>query len=278
MIRHSDKTLLERLERAEIAAWGDFYRAATPTSASACGLGVAEEAGTLAVRAAAADVLGLNRVIGLGMERPASEASIDRLLDLFAGEHVPRFFVPVSPLAQPADIGTLLVARGFEHYNNWVKLYRDTSAPPQVSTDLTIRRIDEGEAPAFGRIVASCFDWPEPAAGWVADLIGRDGWRHYMAFDGASPAATGALFIRDGYAWIDFATTRPEYRGRGAQSALLARRVRDAAELGCDGLVVETAEDTPEKPAPSFRNQLRFGFQVAYVCPNYIYRAPNDSP
>jgi hypothetical protein len=36
-------------------------------------------------------------------------------------------------------------------------------------------------------------------------------------------------------------------------------------------LVVETAEDTPEKGAPSFRNMLRFGFQVAYVRPNFIY-------
>jgi predicted acetyltransferase len=31
------------------------------------------------------------------------------------------------------------------------------------------------------------------------------------------------------------AATLPEYRGRGAQGALMARRMRDAAELGCDG-------------------------------------------
>ncbi len=52
---------------------------------------------------------------------------------------------------------------------------------------------------------------------------------------------------------------------------MLARRIRDAAEAGCEMLVVETAEDRPDKPAPSYRNQLRFGFQVAYVRPNYIY-------
>jgi hypothetical protein len=52
---------------------------------------------------------------------------------------------------------------------------------------------------------------------------------------------------------------------------LLARRITDAADLGCRRLVVETAEDTPKKDAPSFRNMLRFGFQVAYVRPNYIF-------
>jgi GNAT superfamily N-acetyltransferase len=271
---HGDETQLRRLERAEIAAWRDFYRAASPASAAACGLGLLEDEGTLGVRAAAADVLGLNRVIGLGLERPASEAAIEKLVEFFVAESVPRFFVQVSPTAAPADVGELLATRGFRHYNNWVKFYRDTSPPPPVSTDLTIRMIDEDEAPAFGRIVAACFDWPEPAASWVADTVGRDGWRHYMAFDGDAPAATGALFVSEGLGWIDFATTLPEYRGRGAQSALLAQRIRDAAELGCEGLVVETAEDRPEKPAPSYRNQLRFGFEVAYVRPNYIFSSP----
>ncbi|NIN72958.1 MAG: GNAT family N-acetyltransferase [Gemmatimonadetes bacterium] len=280
MTTYNDGTHLRRLETAEIAAWGDFYRAASPASAAACGLGLLEDDGTLAVRAAAADVLALNTVMGLGLKRPASDATIEKLVEFFVSARVPRFFVKVSPTTEAADIGESLTARGFKHYNNWVKLYRDTSPPPHASTDLEIRRIDEDEAPAFGRIVVSCFDWPESAASWVADMVGRDSWRHYMAFDGAGPAATGALFVSQGLAWIDFATTLPEYRGRGAQSALLAQRIRDAAELGCEGLVVETAEDRSEKPAPSFRNQLRFGFQVAYVRPNFIYYvafSPADS-
>ncbi len=204
------------------------------------------------------------------MDRPASEAAIEELLEFFVGERIPRFFIQVSPSAA-AEVGELLTANGFRHYNNWVKLYRDTSPPPPVHTDLTIRRIDDDDAADFGRIVAACFDWPESTASWVADMVGRDGWRHYMAFDRGAPAATAALFVDDGLGWIDFATTLPDYRGRGAQSALLAQRIRDAAELGCGGLVVETAEDRPEKPATSFRNQIRFGFTLEYVRPNYIY-------
>ncbi len=269
MTAYGDAAHLRRLERAEIAAWGDFYRAASPSSAAACGLGLLEGDGTLAVRAAAADVLGLNRAIGLGMDRPVSEADIEKVVEFFVGERVPRFFIQVGPTAAP-EVGQLLSASGFSHYNNWVKLYRDTAPPPPVDTDLTVRRIDEDDAADFGRIVAACFDWPEPTTSWIADTVGRDGWRHYMAFDGDTPAATAALFVDDGLGWIDFATTLQDYRGRGAQSALLAQRIRDAAELGCDGLVVETAEDRPEKPATSFRNQIRFGFTPEYVRPNYI--------
>jgi GNAT superfamily N-acetyltransferase len=278
VITNSDETLVKLLESAEIAAWGDFHKAASPQSASACGLGVSEEDGALTARAATADVLSLNRVMGLGLERAASAEDVDRLVARFVEARVPRFFVHVAPVARTADLSDLLESRGFQHYNNWVKLYRDASPPPELSTDLNIRRIDEDDAPAFGRIVATSFGWPEAVAGWVADLVGRDGWRCYMAFDGALPAAAGALFVGVGFGWIDFATTLPGYRGRGAQSALLAQRIRDAAELGCELLVVETAEDKPEKPAPSFRNQLRFGFQLAYLRPNYIHSTRPESP
>jgi hypothetical protein len=44
-----------------------------------------------------------------------------------------------------------------------------------------------------------------------------------------------------------------------------------ATKLGCSLIVVETAEQTKDKPAPSFCNMRRFGFEVAYARPNYIF-------
>ena len=79
---------------------------------------------------------------------------------------------------------------------------------------------------------------------------------------------TLSLELSEMAAWSDF------YKAGSAQSTsecgLMARRIRDARELGCKMPVVETAEDTPQKGAPSFRNMLRLGFQVAYVRPNFI--------
>ena len=266
-----DPALIKELEEIEIAAWGDFYKAASATSISSCGLQIAESPGTIAVLASGADVLGLNRVVGLGLERSVSPADLDEFIDRYTDAGVPRFFVQVSPIADDRDLPRLLVDRGFHHYNNWVKLHRDVAPVSDVPTDLTVRQIDASEAAAFGRVVAECFGWPEVTSGWVADLVGHSGWRHYMAYDGTTPVATGAVYVLGGFAWIDFATTLPDYRGRGAQSAILARRIADAAELGCHTVVVETAEETPEKSAPSYRNMQRYGFSQSYVRPNYIY-------
>ncbi len=261
---------MKRLERAELAAWRDFFRSPTADTRRGCGLSLTDLDGPL-VSVAAADTLALNRVSGLGLERAPVGADLDAAIATFRAAAVPRFFVQASPHAAAGGLARLLEERGFRHYNNWVKFSRDTSPPPAADTDLDVRRIDERHAAAFGRLVARNFGWPEGFDRWVAGLIGRPRWQHYLAFDGDMPVATGALFVDGDTAWLDFATTDPDYRGRGAQSALLACRIRDAAELGCDILVVETAEDRPEKPAPSYRNQLRFGFQVEYVRPNYIY-------
>lgn len=82
--------------------------------------------------------------------------------------------------------------------------------------------------------------------------------------------ACAAAYFRKPFAELAFAATLPEYGGRGAQSAFLARRMQDAADLGCESLISETAEDTLERPVASYRNMRRFGFEVAYLRPNYL--------
>jgi hypothetical protein len=49
------------------------------------------------------------------------------------------------------------------------------------------------------------------------------------------------------------------------------RRLADAGAAGCRWVSVETAEQTATRDAPSFRNLTRFGFEVAYRRPNYLW-------
>jgi GNAT superfamily N-acetyltransferase len=278
MTTFADKQLVESLEACEMAAWRDFYRSASREAASTSGLYLAEREDALVTFASKIDVLALNRVLGLGLWQPASDASLDDLVQLCAEVRAPRYFVQLNPVAKPSDLPERLERRGFRHYNNWMKLFRDATPPPAASTDLTVRRIDEHDAQAFAQVVADCFSWPAATHDWIASLVGRPGWHHYLALDASRPVASGAFFASEGQAWLDFAATLPDCRGRGAQSALLERRIRDAAELGCHRLVVETAEQTSERGAPSFRNTLNFGFRVAYVRPNYMYETKDSGP
>jgi GNAT superfamily N-acetyltransferase len=273
-IERDPRELAARLEAIEMAAWEDFYRAAPDETARRFGIQAASVGSGVLGMASTTDVLALNRVVGLGVRAPASERHLDRIVRAYREAGAPRFFVQVCPAAEPSDLPAWLESRGLRHYNNWVKLYRGVEPAVEASTDLRIEQIDGSRAAAFAAVCASCFDWPDFVREWVTALVERPGWHHYMAFDGERPAATGAFYARRADAWLDFASTLPEYRGRGAQSALISRRIEDARALGCRCLVVETAQQRPEREAPSYRNTLSFGFRVAYLRPNYLWSAP----
>jgi GNAT superfamily N-acetyltransferase len=258
-------------ERCEMAAMGDFYRAAPDEVVRGMGLRVDDVNGAVLTCVASVDVLAFNRVLGIGIAYPATPDMIDDLVGASDAAGVNRFFIQVSPAARPPELVGWLEERGFSHYNNWVRLTRGTDSVPEFDCDLEVREIGPGEAVTFGRIVRESFDWPEGMERVIAGAVGRPGWHHYMAYDGETPAATAGHFVYGEIAWIDFAATLPEFRGRSAQKALVARRIRDAAADGCRTVIVETGEPKPEKETPSYDNMLKMGFEVAYLRPNYIW-------
>ena len=55
------------------------------------------------------------------------------------------------------------------------------------------------------------------------------GWLCWLALDGDEPASAAGMYVAEGAGYLGFAATLPEHRGKGAQSALLAERIRRAA-------------------------------------------------
>ena len=76
--------------------------------------------------------------------------------------------------------------------------------------------------------------------------------------------------------FLGMGSTLPEHRRKGAQGALMARRIRDAAKLGCEWVCTETGEDTPQRPNPSYHNMIRTGFEFAYLRPTWVYQAKSQ--
>jgi ribosomal protein S18 acetylase RimI-like enzyme len=93
----------------------------------------------------------------------------------------------------------------------------------------------------------------------------------YVAYAGDEPAGAGSMIVNGEFCHLFNAATLPEFRRRGAQSAIMARRIEEGIKQGCRWFMTETDEDTPENSNPSYRNMLRTGFQLAYLRPNYAY-------
>jgi hypothetical protein len=261
----------ERIERVEAEMMLDLTRAAPDDLLQEVAIDVFRIGSAHAFLMREIDWIMYNRLLGLGVGEPATKEMVDLVAKLYRRTWM-LFSVQVSPLAQPADLHQWLTARGIrrEERYKWVKFYRGVEPPPDAPTEFRVERVED-EDQAISWVVVARMAWYLHGALrlWLLRTIGRPGWHHYLAYDGATPVACSALYVHDRVGWLGFTGTLNHWQGRGAQSALITRRIRDAADLGCRWLTVETKEETPRRPNHSYRNMLRAGFQIAYLRPNY---------
>jgi hypothetical protein len=217
-----------------------------------------------------------NRVLGIGVGEMATEALLNAAIGIYQSAGVENYVIPISPLAQPAQLTKWLSARGFVEGGNWVKMYRANQPATPVQTDLRVEAIGIEDADAFGDVATRGFGVPPQLAPSFSGTVGRPGWHNYLGYDGEQPVATAGMFIKDSVAWLGMASTLESHRKHGAHSAMFARRIQDGLALGCNWFVTETWEETPESPNPSYRNMLRAGFKLAYLRRNYIHKSPSE--
>lgn len=263
-------------ETIERAALTDVYEAAPPSVRRRLGIRTLEADGALACIAGGLPptAIVLNRTIGLGLDQPATEQGVEQIVAAYRDADVARYFVHVHPDAVPAGISGWLESRGLAKARAWQKFRRGVKPPPAATTDLELREVGAEHGADFARIACAAFDLGEQAVDWLAQLPGRAGWRVAMAFDRGRPAATGALFIRDGFGWVDFGATAPEFRRRGAQSALLRHRVLLAIGAGCHTLYTGTGEAVAGDPQHSYANISKTGFELLERRDNYAPPKP----
>src|SRR5262245_46007573 len=111
---------LVALERAEMEAFGDLYRGASPDIVAASGLSVAQVADAVLIAVNRIDVLALNRIIGLGLSGSPSDTALAAALNALQATGSPRCFVTVAPSDGHETLIARLEERGLRHYNNWM--------------------------------------------------------------------------------------------------------------------------------------------------------------
>ena len=217
-----------------------------------------------------------NRALGLGLGEAATEAGLEEI-DAFFIERGLAYGIPLTPDAQPPELPAWLEARGFHRGYAWTKFARGPEPAPRIGSDLRVEELEADRADVFADLFARAYGTPEVARPLLERIPGSDGWVCFAAFDGGTPAATGALFVTGSVGWLGAAGTLPEFRRRGAQGALLAARIEAGREAGCLMLVTETGEQVEGLPGGSYRNLLRAGFEPQYVRLNYLSSEEADT-
>jgi hypothetical protein len=264
-----DIQLARTVEEVEAAAYVDLLRVA-PAEWNC----IAEEsdAGCVLI-APPADALLFNRILACGLRRPIDRSELKSLIERLRAGGAKNYGVQLAPVAADGIAGWL-AGEGLVARDRWVKVYRAAGDVAPATADLRIEPAGADRAELFADLTTKGFAMPPQWRSWIAASVGLPGWHHYLAWSGEEPVAAAALFIRGDVGWLGMGSTLPSARRRGAQSALMARRLIDGAALGCKWFVTETGEETPQRPNASFRNMMRAGFQIAYQRPNFLPSPP----
>jgi hypothetical protein len=244
------------LEGVEAAAFAELF----PDDAFTLG-------GAVGITSLAQPLLMLNRVIGLGVYEPVVDAQLDDIGERFGGR---AHMISLAPGAEPSDLADRLRARDYRPGNAWVKFRRSAISPSSVSTDLRVEQVGPERAEEFARVVLEGYGMSASGTESLRQVVGRPGWACYVAYAGDEPASAGLVYVTSSAAWLGGAATIPRFRQRGGQSAIMVARIRHAASLGCRRIVTETGELAATQSDVSHRNILRFGFEAAYVRPNFV--------
>jgi len=263
------------VEIAEAMAFADLYRAVGAAGlAQGFGMTLAQAAGATVLTAAAIPDWMFNRVLCLGLLGPAGEATVGDLAEAYAAAGVPCAFQICPAAPQAAEIAAWLRRRGARAGRTWTKMWRDGRPAEAAPSDLRVVPATPERAEVLAGIVCTAFGLPHSLAPIFAAPVGRPGWHGLFACDGEVPVAAAMLYRRDRIAWLGMDGTLPAYRGRGAQSALMAARIELGRALGCRHFVIETGLPRRGEASPSYDNMRRQGFSQIHARPTWILPAP----
>jgi hypothetical protein len=259
----------EILEFAEANAQADLIKALPVDLAAELGMQFQRIGSATAFAATRVNIVMFNRVIGLGIRESLTQPVVDSAVEYMRQHAASKFAFQIIPSIECPELPDWLAAHHLYPSDHWAKFYRGASPPPEIRTDLRVERVSQAQAAEFAAVFCTGYGVPDSFRPMIEAPVGRANWFHYFAYNGDVPAATGILFVDQGVGWLGYDSTLPAQRRRGAQSAIIARRIRDGIELGCRWFVVETGNSTPEHPNRSYMNMLRSGFQLAYLRASY---------
>ncbi len=267
--------MIVRSEAVQRKAWRLLSNAAQPGLINSLGIRCEETGSTLYQGALGVPGAQFNKVFSFGIDGDVSSASIEAAANWLEHACYKQSLLMVPSKGSDSGVGDMLLANGFQRFPLDIAIFHmDVVDVPELSQspNIDVRPVGPENATEFGQVLSEGLEAPAAAPWLAAFAVGQPGLTAYLAYAGSLAVGAAALFIDGGWGWLFIAAVRPAYRNRGAQTALLARRLEDGRKAG-----VRTFNVGALRPAPgygdvfaSYRNVERLGFKIAYNRPNYI--------
>jgi hypothetical protein len=193
-----------QLEFAEINAWADQWEAIPEQFVQQFQMGKVWLDDVLVLTSPVIQFPHFNRVMGLGLTRPATEKRLDGILALFRSIKVRQLELHHIPHTQPPQLTHWLAARGLCIASGWDRIYRDnrpladTTAMP---VGMQVEKVMPETVNEWATFLVTMYDL-QPVKPILFELMERPGWHHYILRDSGELVAARSMYIhRDGMAW-----------------------------------------------------------------------------
>ncbi|MEW5809727.1 MAG: hypothetical protein AB1925_09750 [Actinomycetota bacterium] len=264
--------LVERAERAE----AEFYYQLISMAPEDCRLGAATaRLGGGVITSVRDDVTGYwSNALALGLDEPITDTLVEQIIDFFIAQSNPGARILVPPAVLPAQWAAIRDRHALRaNFARFQHICDINDVCDVASTGLRVGiAADVGE---WTRFTMRGFGMPD---GDIADMLmpgyGSGSVQLFSAWDGDCVVAGAALFVWQDVAVLNSGTTLATHRNRGAQSALIAKRVVAAKEAGCRWLVTQTADPGSDGYSPSLNNMIRAGLTPLYARPVWTWGTP----
>jgi hypothetical protein len=201
----------------------------------------------------------VNRVYGLW---PEDERYVGEIVAFYRAARLRPWF-ELAPGGGFERLAARLTRAGGAQIGFHAVLYGSAEGRGEGSGGVRVERVGAADGLRFAETLLAGHEVPTDARAQDAPRLARNdapGWQRYLAYLGGEPAAAAVLALDDGIAYLANAATVPAHRGCGCHSALIGRRLADAAEAGCE-LAVSGARFASQ----SQRNLERARLRIAYT-------------
>lgn len=259
---HVDRALALRLELTEAYANVEIVKARAQLAPN-CGACWLETNGSYSTFDGIASPVTQNSA--MGMAAPVNCEAL-QLIETFFWERNCEVRLEISPLTDESVL-PLLRERGY-HLSAMTSVMLRPVATKQhrerpLASNVTTRLSRRDERELWAKVAARGWSQQAQEAHQIFELstaVTASPAQTFFAELDERPVATGALWLAGGIALLAGASTIPEQRNQGAQSALLKTRLDYAADHGCDLAMMTAAPGSASQ-----RNAERHGFRIAYT-------------
>ena len=257
----------ERLIVAEIEYIRSLFG---PIQSTFGGIEIAQFAEAVAFHLPANSDPMFNRVLGFN---ESCLKHLDAIMDWHVQRSTPcRFEIISDAASQTAE--KALTQRGFSSRAVESFLCSGPLRSPLPTDDIEICQLApdnlDGFASAFLAVYPSEPSVELSVRTCLKAQYSQPGWHCYLVLLAGEVAAFGAMRVQNGVASLISSATLPHLRRRGCQTALLRRRMADAADLDCDLVFSHAACGSTSQ-----HNMQRLGMRL--VAPKLRWEQPSKS-